>query len=220
MRCCPRLGGRALAIDLPGHGEDLSPVGSFRTSLRDILQGLPDAVDQVAGYSLGGRFALGLIAANPTRFSRALIVSAHPGLTDHAERARRMALEREWIIRLRSEGIEAFVRAWEAQPLFSTQTRLPEAVMKGQRAQRLRQRAEGLAQSLEQHGLARMPSLWGSLARFPGQLDWIVGSADRKFLAIAREVARRRASTRLRILPGIGHNPLLECPEILAECID
>lgn len=193
---------------------------SFSRSVRDILRALPDAVDQVSGYSLGGRFALGLIAADPARFRRALIVSAHPGLSDRAERARRAAREREWVTRLRSEGIDAFVRAWEAQPLFATQTRLPRTVLEGQRDRRLRQRAEGLAQSLEQHGLARMPSLWEPLARFPGQLDWIVGSADRRFLAIAQEVIRRRPATRLRILPGIGHNPLLECPQILAECLD
>jgi 2-succinyl-6-hydroxy-2,4-cyclohexadiene-1-carboxylate synthase len=168
---------------------------------------------------LGGRFALGLIAADPQRFRSATLISAHPGLDDPAERERREAADREWARRLLHEGMASFVRDWESQPLFSTQTRLPQALIEGQRRRRLGQRAAGLAQSLQMHGLGRMPSLWGPLTAFPGRLTWIAGAADAKFLAIAREVVRRRPATRLHVLPNVGHNPLLECPEILGDLI-
>jgi 2-succinyl-6-hydroxy-2,4-cyclohexadiene-1-carboxylate synthase len=194
-------------------------VRSFQDSIGDILGALPDSVDAVAGYSLGGRFALGLVALEPERFRRATIISAHPGLEDASQRAERLAGDRAWIRRLLDDGIDAFVEAWESQPLFATQAGLPSAVLERQRRRRLGQRPAGLAASLEQHGLGRMPNLWEPLAAFPGELIWIVGAADTRFLGIAREVVRRRPATRLHVLPGVGHNPLLECPEILSDLL-
>nr|WP_093028645.1 alpha/beta fold hydrolase [Thiocapsa roseopersicina] len=217
--CCPRLKGRALAIDLPGHGADSTTVRPFQDSIGDILGALPDSVDEVIGYSLGGRFALGLMALDPDRFRRATIISAHPGLEDASQRADRLADDRAWIRRLLDDGIDAFVDDWESQPLFATQAGLPSTVLKRQRRRRLGQPPTGLAASLEQHGLARMPSLWKPLAAFTGELTWIVGAADTRFLGIAREVVRRRPATRLHVLPGVGHNPLLECPEILSDLL-
>ncbi|NCC28035.1 MAG: alpha/beta fold hydrolase [Gammaproteobacteria bacterium] len=217
--CCPRLKEPALAIDLPGHGADTAPVRSFQDSLQAILEALPDPVDAVAGYSLGGRFALGLMALDPERFRRATIISAHPGLEDPSQRADRLAGDRAWIRRLRDDGIDAFVEAWESQPLFATQAGLPSAVLERQRRRRLGQRPTGLAASLEQHGLGHMPDLWGSLTAFPGELTWVVGASDTRFLGLAREVVRRRPATRLHVLPGVGHNPLLECPEILSDLL-
>jgi 2-succinyl-6-hydroxy-2,4-cyclohexadiene-1-carboxylate synthase len=216
---CPSLRGRAIAIDLPGHGESRSVAEPFEGSVRSILGALPADVDEVVGYSLGGRFALGLIAAEPQRFRSATIISAHPGLEDPSERERRAAVDEEWARRLRQDGLEPFVRAWESQPLFWTQAGLPAAVLDMQRRRRLGQSPEGLAQSLEQHGLARMPSLWAPLTAFQGHLTWIVGAADARFLEIAHEVARRRPATRLTVLPKVGHNPLLECPERLAAAV-
>ncbi|NCC28935.1 MAG: alpha/beta fold hydrolase [Gammaproteobacteria bacterium] len=217
--CCPHLKERALAVDLPGHGAESAPVRSFSESVGDVLGALPDGVDEVVGYSLGGRFALGLMALDPERFRRATIISAHPGLEDASQRANRLAGDRAWIRRLLDDGIDAFVNAWESQPLFATQAGLPSAVLERQRRRRLGQRPTGLAASLEQHGLARMPSLWEPLTAFPGALSWIVGSSDARFLGIAREVVRRRPATQLHVLPGVGHNPLLECPEILSDLL-
>jgi 2-succinyl-6-hydroxy-2,4-cyclohexadiene-1-carboxylate synthase len=168
---------------------------------------------------MGGRFALGLMALDPERFRRATIISAHPGLEDATQRAQRVAVDRAWSRRLLKDGMASFVAAWESQPLFATQAELPAATLERQRRRRLSQRPSGLAASLDEHGLARMPSLWGPLAAYPGQLSWIVGAADPRFLEIAREVVRRRPATRLHVLPGVGHNPLLECPEILADLL-
>lgn len=163
--------------------------------------------------------ALGLLARAPERFGRAILISAHPGLEDAELRAERRSRDAAWADRLRREGIAAFVRDWESQPLFATQAGVPRERLERQRARRLAQDPRGLAASLDHHGLGRMPSLWPALERFSGQIDWVVGAADTKFLAIGQAVTRRRPSTRLRVLPGIGHNPLLECPEWVMDVL-
>ncbi len=206
-------------MDLPGHGASADPEGDFLDVVRDLLDRLPSEIDEVIGYSLGGRIALGLIQLAPERFRAATILSAHPGLADPALRAQRRLADQGWIRLLRDQGIQTFVDAWERQPLFATQSRLPLATLRRQRARRLSQRPEGLASALERLGLAEMPSAWDGIECYRGHLRWIVGREDRPFLTIAQEVLARRPATRLRILQGVGHNSLLEAPEILRDLL-
>jgi 2-succinyl-6-hydroxy-2,4-cyclohexadiene-1-carboxylate synthase len=205
----------AIAIDLPGHGRSPDPVGGFEIEVRRLLDALPGEIDCLAGYSLGGRIVLGLIRVAPERFRRAVVISAHLGLADPSERRERRRQDGGWAGLLREQGIVAFVDAWERQPLFAAQAALAVDVVLRQRRCRLSHRPEGLAQALESFGLGDMPEMSGAVSRWPGELDWIVGERDQKFSAIARELRRLRGGTRLHLIPGVGHNPLLEAPAAL-----
>ncbi|GAB0148880.1 MULTISPECIES: alpha/beta fold hydrolase [unclassified Marichromatium] len=210
----------ALAIDLPGHGAAPPPRGDFASTIAALLAQLPPSIDELIGYSLGGRVALGLLQGAPERFRRATLISAHPGLTDPVARARRRAADRRWIELLRTQGIGAFVDAWEQLPLFATQTRAAPAALTRQRAQRLAQDPEGLAAALAVLGLGEMPPTWRTLARHPGRVRWIVGADDAKFLGLARRVAMLRPRLQLHVIPGAGHNPLIEAPARLDALLD
>lgn len=120
---------------------------------------------------------------------------------------------------LRTEGLDAFVRAWESQPLFVTQRQTPAQRLARQHRRRLSQDPVGLAGCLASLGLGEMPDTRDAIARFPGRLDWIVGALDRRFLEIGREIARLRPATRLHVLEGVGHNPLIEAPDALAALV-
>ncbi|WP_242470901.1 alpha/beta fold hydrolase [Thiocystis violacea] len=206
-----------LAIDLPGHGPEPDPEGGFLDVVWNLLDRLPSEIDEVIGYSLGGRLALGLIRLAPERFRAATIISAHPGLVDPALREQRRLADQGWTRLLRDQGIQSFVEAWERQPLFQTQIGRPQAVLERQRRRRLSHRPEGLAGAIERLGLAEMPSTWDAILGYQGRLSWIVGDRDRRFLSIAREVQARRPATRLVILKDVGHNPLLEAPAMLRD---
>lgn len=209
----------AAAIDLPGHGRSEGPSGDFRGEVLRLLDALPPWIDCVAGYSLGGRLALGLIQAAPRRFRRALVISAHPGLRDAGACAARRAQDQRWVSLLRQQGIEAFVDCWERQPLFASQSRLPDEVRAQQHLARLSQRPEGLARALESLGLGEMPDTRHALNTWPGELDWVVGELDEKFVRLGRAVAEQRPATRLHVLSDVGHNPLLEAPEALFRAV-
>lgn len=203
----------ALAIDLPGHGSSPDPIGGFADEVQRLLAVLPSSIDQVIGYSLGGRIALSLLAAAPRRFHIATILSAHPGLTDTRQRDARRIADQQWIKLLRNRGIGPFVDAWERQPLFATQARLPRSARQMQRQRRLAQRAEGLASNLACFGLAEMPETWTRLTRWPGRLHWLVGTLDNKFVTLAEAVAERRPATALIRVPNAGHNLMLEAAD-------
>ena len=214
----------ALAIDLPGHGRSPAPSHArgdcFDAEIGRLLDQLPPSIDRLVGYSLGGRIALALLRLAPERFRGAVIIAAHPGLADPAERSARRNADRRWLALLREQGIAEFVSAWEAQPLFASQAGVPRQRLEAQRRQRLAQSAEGLARSLECFGLGEMPPTWDTIRAWCGPLHWISGDADPKFAGIAARIAALRPPTALTLLPGVGHNPLIESPGQLGLLID
>ncbi|MBB1074211.1 alpha/beta fold hydrolase [Rhodoferax sp. 4810] len=209
----------AFALDLPGHGTAVDPVGHFNDAINKLLIALPASVTHLIGYSLGGRLALALMAMAPQRFNHLTIIAAHPGLETTIACNERRHADQQWIDCLRYQGIQAFVTAWEQQPLFASQLHLPAAVLTQQRQQRLQQRAEGLAQCLDCFGLANMPNTWPQLTQFTGQLHWITGANDAKFSTIAARIKQLRPATHWHCFNHCGHNPLLEAPDQLRKTL-
>jgi len=204
----------SVAPTLGGHLDE--PVtGGFDDEVERLAQ-LGEDCEGLFGYSLGGRFALGILARYPTRFRHAVIVSAHPGLQTDTERAERRAGDARFIALLRERGLHAFIDTWQALPLWASQGDLPDAVKAAQREQRLRHHAEGLAQSLLAHGLGEMPNLRPQLAQARSGVDLLVGERDVKFAALSRELAGIIPGARLTIASGCGHNLLLERPELVS----
>jgi 2-succinyl-6-hydroxy-2,4-cyclohexadiene-1-carboxylate synthase len=198
----------ARAIALPGHGR---PVPATWDGCLAAIAAAIGEVELVVGYSLGARAALGLAAAG--RVPRAILVSVNPGIDD-AERPVRRAGDAGWARLLRERGTAAFADAWEAQPLFATQARVPAERRAARRARRLALDPEGLARSLEVMGLAEMPDYRAAARELPIAL--IAGADDPKYVAIARALA---PPAPLAVIAGSGHDPTLEQPARLAEAI-
>lgn len=203
---------------LGGHLDQVA-LGDFAAEV-ERLAALGEGCRGLLGYSLGGRLALGILARYPSRFAHALIISAHPGLVTDAEREHRRHSDQRFVQVLEQRGLEGFVDAWQALPLWASQGGLPEAVKRVQREQRLRHRATGLAGSLVQHGLGNMPDLRPFLPRVQARVDLLVGERDPKFVALGRELADLLPHAKLTIAPGAGHNLLLERPELCSSLIE
>ena len=101
--------------------------------------------------------ALGLLVEHPHRFDAAVLIGVHPGLRGEKARRERRGLDAERARRLRTEGLRAFVDAWESLPLFESQREVSEEAIRTQRAIRLDHDGEGLAHAMEVLGLAEMP---------------------------------------------------------------
>ena len=195
----------AHAYALPGHGG--GPVAaSWDANLAQVAAALRGD-ELVVGYSLGARVALGLVATG--RITRAVLVSVNPGIPD-AERAARRASDARWAELLRTGGMAAFVAAWEAQPLFATQTRVSPTRLAARRARRLALDPEQLARSLETMGLAEMPDHRGALDH---RVTLIAGADDPRYAAIAA------AAPRHHLVTGAGHDVPLEQPAALAAAL-
>ena len=173
----------------------------------------------LVGYSLGARVALGLLVEHPALFARATLIGVHPGLRSDAERSSRIGQDDRWARLLEAHGLEEFVRAWEAQPLFATQAALPREIDEEQRRIRLGHDAHGLARSLRVLGLGCMPDYAARLAAVACSVRVVAGALDTKFSALAAPLAAALGNGRAEIVPEAGHNLLLERPRRVAELI-
>jgi 2-succinyl-6-hydroxy-2,4-cyclohexadiene-1-carboxylate synthase len=208
---------------LLGHG-GLAPGNSvrFEQEVDRIARGIVRAGasgSHVCGYSLGARIALGLLARHGHLFAGATLIGVHPGLSSLAERAARVGSDERWCELLSRRGVDAFLDAWQAQPLFATQRALPAARAAEQRRVRSSHSAQGLMHALRVLGLGQMPDYRSALGSARCRLRLVAGERDDKFAGLAREMAGRSPSIELDLVPGVGHNVLLEAPDHLERSL-
>lgn len=176
----------------------------------------------VVGYSMGGRVALAALAAAPDAFARragALVLeSAGLGPVDEAARAEAACRDSDCAVRLRAQGIAAFMDGWERLPLFATQLELPPDVRACLAAERRANDVEALARTFEEAGQHSMPgraaifdALRGLAARGIPVL-YLTGARDRKYVALAQEAHAAGVFPSPILVPDAGHNVHLEAP--------
>ncbi len=211
---------RTLCVDLVGHGRSDAPDDPGAYALPRCARQVAGVVEALAtrrahllGYSMGGRVALALCAAQPERVASALLVGASAGIADAQARARRRRSDAALAERIEREGVPAFVDAWMAQPLFESQRRrLSAARLAAARAQRLDNRAVGLANSLRAMGSGAQEPLHGQLATLHTPVCLVTGAEDTRFRAIAADLAGRMPAAQVHEIPEAGHAAHLENP--------
>ena len=213
------LGGRyrALAPDLPGHGDFAARRPASFAACDAYLGALAgDRRITLAGYSLGGRVALHAGLSLGDRVERLVLIGASPGLANASERGARAAADAALADRIEAIGLDAFVREWGAQPLFAG---MPRGIAELAEADRMRNTAEGLAAALRGLGTGVMPSLWNRLEELTVAVDLVVGERDLKFRAIAERMQAALPDARLHVVPGAGHAVQLEVPGAVADVL-
>lgn len=212
---------RTLRVDLVGHGASDAPFETCHYGMErcceQVLAVLAAASAEpchLLGYSMGGRVALSLCAGWPERFRSAVLIGASAGLAEPARRAARRASDGALAERIERDGVPDFVRDWESLPLFAGQAgRLSEGLRLALRAERLAQRAHGLAGSLRGMGSGVQPALLERLPSLRVPILCVVGEEDAKFRAVASELVDRLPEARLAVVPAAGHAAHLENPE-------
>jgi 2-succinyl-6-hydroxy-2,4-cyclohexadiene-1-carboxylate synthase len=207
---------RTVAPDLPGHGQltERRPVSLAATLA--YLAALVDAPHVLGGYSMGGRVALHAALARPRLVERLVLVGASPGLASETERAQRSEADGALADRIEAIGVEAFAEEWAALPLWEGQ---PERVRAAANADRLRNSPGGLAAALRGLGTGALPPLWDRLGELAMPVTLVTGERDAKFRAIAERMAERLPRCDLVTIPGAGHAPQLERPELVAAAL-
>ncbi len=207
---------RAVAPDLPGHGEFAARRPASFAACDAYLRALAGDRFTLAGYSMGGRVALHAALSLGERVERLVLVGASPGLADAAERTARAAEDAALADRIEAIGLEAFVREWSAQPLFAG---MPRGIADVALADRMRNTAAGLAAALRGLGTGVMPPLWDRLAELAVPVELVVGERDEKFRAIAERMEAALPDARLHVVPGAGHAVHLEAPDAVVELL-
>lgn len=216
---CGHSGERPITTAACGSGVDFT---AEVARLGELVAVVPRNLGErciVVGYSLGGRLALGLSLERPELFDAAVLVSTHPGLESERERSERCSTDERWALLLEQRGVEPFVAAWEAQPVFAGQERLASPVLERQRRVRLAHDPRALAGAMRALSLGRMPCYSDRLSSARLPMTWLAGERDLKFRALAEAAAPRSSRSRVEIVSGCGHNLPLEAPRELAASL-
>ncbi len=206
---------------LPGHGPAPRVLDglAFDDVARALAAELPSGPTLLVGYSLGGRLALAMAARRPAAIRAVVTIGAHTGITCPEERAERLAWEECLVRSLRGEGIAAFVRRWEALPVFASQAVLPPAILAAQRAVRCAHTEEGIAWAIATLGAGAMPPLLPALRAARVPVVFVVGEADPRARGSADAATAALPSARLHVEPDAGHNVLLERPAAIVALV-
>lgn len=221
-----RLGLRAMAIDLPGHGDSESPADPVRFSVEETARDLNALLELTGiaeahwvGYSMGGRIALYAAAKYPDRARSILAESASPGIEAEPDRAARRASDEALAREILARGVEWFAEHWAAQPVFATQATLSVHARAAVREARLRNSAAGLAGSLRGAGQGVQPFLGPLLPSIRCPSLFVTGSLDGKYGALADAMAAAIPGARRFTIPAAGHNVHLERPDAFERAL-
>lgn len=217
----PGMGVAPRRVRLPGHGPDPEMVdGGFDDVVNRLAAELEGSEPcDVAGYSLGARVALGLVLHHPSRVRRALLVGVNPGLQGADARAARRAWDERWAARIEREGLSVFADAWAELPLFATQRGLDDGKRAKQQRDRCGHTTEGLAWAMRCLGLGNMPSRWEALGGLERPVTWLAGELDDKYVTLAERVTEATEQADVLVVPGAGHNLLLEAPAACRQAL-
>ena len=147
------------------------------------------------------------------------LVGATAGLADLEERAARVAADEALADRIEREGLEAFVDHWMALPIFASQSKLGDAFLARARAERMRQRPRGLANSLRGMGSGAQSPIWDRLDRVEVPTLLVVGGLDAKFQALAERLEGALPDARTAIVDGVGHAAHLEDADAFGDLL-
>jgi 2-succinyl-6-hydroxy-2,4-cyclohexadiene-1-carboxylate synthase len=203
------------ALPIYGHRGVAEEPSSWEREL-ELLAAQISAPCTIAGYSMGARIALALLVRYPQLFDRAVLIGGTAGLPD-TERAQRRDQDELWAQQLEHEGIDAFADRWEQQPILRTVSKVTADRLDRYRKIRRTHHAAGLAASLRVLGTGAMPNLWDALPTVAQPVALVAGAEDTKFRALAEKMLAALPEAELAIVPGCGHNVLLERPDALRD---
>jgi 2-succinyl-6-hydroxy-2,4-cyclohexadiene-1-carboxylate synthase len=172
----------------------------------------------LVGYSMGGRLALHVAARQSQRILSLLTIGAHAGLDPDGREGRRLGDE-ALAERIEKGGVEAFVNYWSSLPMFAGIERRGPNFVAQVRANRLENRAAGLACSLRGMGAGAMEPLWEDLSRVTFPCTFVAGQLDHGYVASARRLAATVPQSRVEVVLHAGHSVHQERPDAFARVL-
>lgn len=220
---------RVIAVDLLGHGQSDKPrgdysLGAFAVWLRDFLDALHIREVTVVGHSFGGGVAL-QFAHQHKEYCRRLVLISSGGLGPDLGRLLRM---------LSLPGAEIALQLLASRPAVEVGKALRKrALSSGRDVTRYSETLKGQAALSDRRSRAAFLRTLRSVVDHRGQavcaLDRlradlptliIFGDEDRCIpVAHAHSVHQAIPGSELHVIPGVGHQPQVQCPDLVARLV-
>ncbi|MES2962518.1 MAG: alpha/beta fold hydrolase [Bdellovibrionota bacterium] len=167
------------------------------------------------GYSLGGRLAMHALLEAPELFERAVIVSAHPGLSSEHEKRDRVASDRVWADRFLRDPWSILMKAWNVQPVLAPPSNPAPDFVQLDRPESAFSR-ESLAFALDSWSLGRQKDLRQRIRECEVPMRFVSGQLDTKFTSLLGDFA----GIDLKVVPQAGHRVPWDHPKGFRDATD
>lgn len=184
--------------------------------IRDFCGGITTR-SILLGYSMGGRFAMRALMERPEIFCGAILVAAHPGMSEESAKGARRSADEAWARRFEAQDWNAVVESWNSQEVFrGSQPMTPRLEQKFSRA--------SLSWQLRQGSLGWQRDFSREIGDLSVPLLWVSGENDTKHRKLTEELRPRlgaRAPAEVWVTPGAGHRVPWDQPELFkAKLLD
>lgn len=212
-----------IIVDLPGFAGTKSVGISY--TMKDIASGLDDIINElnlsqvdIFGYSMGGRVALAFTVLQPKSVERLILESASAGIKDEANRVNRQQLDKDRHDKM-IENYQAFLKDWQALPLFNSQQHIDPDILNQQQSERQSLNPSEAADSLLKYGTGFQDSYWDDIKSIHQPVLLMVGQEDEKFVSIGKTMSQLIKSAKLEVVESCGHNIHLEAYDVFIEIL-
>ena len=213
---CPKLYGHGAAVALRPNYEFSDEIRRLIALIETYSRGSPV---HIAGYSLGARLSLALLAKAKGLFHSATLISGRRWLDTQGEREERLSEDQRWAERLRTTPFHEFLWAWEQQPVFASMRNWALEKRESVHQERSAHDPLALAQALTAMSLANMPNLVDELALIDIPVAVLAGREDAKFVALGQELVSSLPKGKFVVVDEAGHQLLIERPDAVAAAI-
>ena len=149
------------------------------------------------GYSMGGRLALHCLLADNSPWDKAIIISAHTGLSSIKDKEIRKKIDYEWSL-LAESNFDLFLNNWDKQNVFSDS-------MPIYRDYTQLNIASQISTSFKNWSLSNQKYLNPFLPNIRIPVCWVVGEKDPKFVEIGKTATTLIPNSELIISQSSGH---------------
>lgn len=186
------------------------PLEKFGVTLAtEIARIDPEPV--IVGYSMGGRLALHALLAQPDMWRAAIIISAHPGLSDESNRSERREKDAVWSAQALKGEWSEFLSQWQGQAVLNGVDMPDRNTLKDRRA--------SIARSFVDWSLGAQKDLTPRLSEITAPLLWITGERDQKFISLAEQSVPHLPRGKHLLLNECGHRVPWEKPDEFTEVV-
>ncbi len=220
-----KLNAPSIAVDCPGHGnnliKDLSKPYTFKDWQKEfnlfINQNNWDNIN-LCGYSMGGRLAISYASKFPEKIKSLILISSNAGILDKNNQKERIETDYKLSTKI-INNYQKFLNEWEKLEFFSKQLVRNPNTFKLQQRIRKSQIPQQLAFILKNLGTGRMPNYQDKISEFNFPVLIICGEEDEKYYEISKKLNKYIPKSDLIVVPNSGHAPHIDQPEKVAKLI-
>lgn len=219
------LGIRLIAVDLPGHGNTITPdsaeIHTYEaqiTNLSSLLSTLNIPKFHLLGYSMGGRIALHYALNHPDKIISLILESTNNGISNDNDRIERVSRDEKLSEQI-MQNYPDFLLKWNRLPIFKSPPKAQKTQIESFKKIQLNQDPIQMALSMREFSPGKIPYVYDELTLISCPVLAITGKNDQKYSELWKSLIYKFQNGDHINIENSGHRVHLDQPVIYIDTI-